>query len=155
MMMIFNDLLDCKLEDFAVATLLDPRYKSFRFKYADRWMRGRFTRQQGGNGDFFLADDSDDEEILPTCAQESEKEEDELAQYLALPDAKKDVDLREWLSRKSKFPHLSRMARQFLAAPASTAGVERAFSAVTSMHSDLKKQREEGTIEHTLMAAMN
>ncbi|KAK3241847.1 hypothetical protein CYMTET_48412 [Cymbomonas tetramitiformis] len=29
----FNQLLDCKLEDFAVSTLLDPRYKSFKFKY--------------------------------------------------------------------------------------------------------------------------
>ncbi|KAK3237850.1 hypothetical protein CYMTET_52109 [Cymbomonas tetramitiformis] len=36
----FNDLLDCKLEDFAIATLLDPRYKSFKFKYAGKWMRG-------------------------------------------------------------------------------------------------------------------
>ncbi|KAK3254087.1 hypothetical protein CYMTET_33027 [Cymbomonas tetramitiformis] len=38
----FNDLLDCKLEGFAVATLLDPRHKSFKFKYVEKWMRGVF-----------------------------------------------------------------------------------------------------------------
>ncbi|KAK3246057.1 hypothetical protein CYMTET_44395 [Cymbomonas tetramitiformis] len=42
---VFNDLMDCKLEDFAVATLLDPRHKSFKFKYAEKWMRGRFTKK--------------------------------------------------------------------------------------------------------------
>ncbi|KAK3288020.1 hypothetical protein CYMTET_4476 [Cymbomonas tetramitiformis] len=39
-------LMDCKLEDFVVATMLDPRYKSFKFKYAGRWMRGRLTLKQ-------------------------------------------------------------------------------------------------------------
>ncbi|KAK3262551.1 hypothetical protein CYMTET_28599, partial [Cymbomonas tetramitiformis] len=42
----FNSLMDCKLEDFVVATMLDPRYKSFKFKYAGRWMRGRLTLKQ-------------------------------------------------------------------------------------------------------------
>ncbi|KAK3279498.1 hypothetical protein CYMTET_12623 [Cymbomonas tetramitiformis] len=42
----FNRLLDCKLEDFAVSTLLDPRYKSFKFKYSEKWMRGKFTEKQ-------------------------------------------------------------------------------------------------------------
>ncbi|KAK3246361.1 hypothetical protein CYMTET_44098 [Cymbomonas tetramitiformis] len=48
-----------------------------------------------------------------------------------------------------------KMARQFLGVPASTAGVERAFSSVTFMHSDLRKSLAEGTIQHSLMAAMN
>ncbi|KAK3270098.1 hypothetical protein CYMTET_21491 [Cymbomonas tetramitiformis] len=42
----FNGLYDSKLEDFAVSTLLDPRYKSFKFKYAENWMRGHFSRKQ-------------------------------------------------------------------------------------------------------------
>ena len=36
----FSHLMDCKLEDFCVATFLDPRYKSFNFKNATKWMRG-------------------------------------------------------------------------------------------------------------------
>ncbi|KAK3236766.1 hypothetical protein CYMTET_53112 [Cymbomonas tetramitiformis] len=91
----FNDLMECKLEDFCVATFLDPRYKNFDFKSLDRWNTGE--------------------------------------------------DL----------PYLSKMVRQFLAAPASTAGVERAFTACGHMHSDLRKSLKEGAIEHSLMAAMN
>ncbi|KAK3287693.1 hypothetical protein CYMTET_4810 [Cymbomonas tetramitiformis] len=36
----FYELMDCKLEDYCVATILDPRYKSFNFKCANSWMKG-------------------------------------------------------------------------------------------------------------------
>ncbi|KAK3269756.1 hypothetical protein CYMTET_21817 [Cymbomonas tetramitiformis] len=36
----FSDLMDSKLEDFACATLLDPRHKNFKFKNCNRWMKG-------------------------------------------------------------------------------------------------------------------
>ncbi|KAK3284176.1 hypothetical protein CYMTET_8161 [Cymbomonas tetramitiformis] len=39
----FTNLLDCKLEDFCIATFLDPRYKSFNFKFATRWMQGELV----------------------------------------------------------------------------------------------------------------
>ncbi len=39
----FNELQVCKLEDFAVATLLDPRQKNFKFKYVNKWMQGSFA----------------------------------------------------------------------------------------------------------------
>ncbi|KAK3248922.1 hypothetical protein CYMTET_41635 [Cymbomonas tetramitiformis] len=42
----FNDLMDCKLEDFCVATFLDPRYKHFSFKYLARWARGTMTAEK-------------------------------------------------------------------------------------------------------------
>eukprot|EP00854_Cymbomonas_tetramitiformis_P016835 gene16835-biopygen17371 len=41
----FKDFMDCKLEDFAVATVCDPRYKSFAFKSATSWMRGELTME--------------------------------------------------------------------------------------------------------------
>ncbi|KAK3284974.1 hypothetical protein CYMTET_7393 [Cymbomonas tetramitiformis] len=43
----FNTFMDCKLEDFAMATFLDPQRKSFKFKYVNRWKRGTLTGQQG------------------------------------------------------------------------------------------------------------
>ncbi|KAK3247827.1 hypothetical protein CYMTET_42685 [Cymbomonas tetramitiformis] len=43
----FNDLMECKLEDLAVATGLDPRYKSFKFKFVEKWNRGNFTPSVG------------------------------------------------------------------------------------------------------------
>ncbi|KAK3247678.1 hypothetical protein CYMTET_42829 [Cymbomonas tetramitiformis] len=39
----FNDFMDCKLEDFSVATFCDPRYKQFTFKNFTRWKRGTLT----------------------------------------------------------------------------------------------------------------
>ncbi|KAK3288288.1 hypothetical protein CYMTET_4228 [Cymbomonas tetramitiformis] len=42
----FTNLLDCKLEDFCIATFLDPRYKSFNFKFATRWMQGELTKEK-------------------------------------------------------------------------------------------------------------
>ncbi|KAK3274758.1 hypothetical protein CYMTET_17067 [Cymbomonas tetramitiformis] len=38
--------MDCKVEGFSVATILDPRYKSFKFKCANKWMRGNLTREK-------------------------------------------------------------------------------------------------------------
>ncbi|KAK3246767.1 hypothetical protein CYMTET_43706 [Cymbomonas tetramitiformis] len=180
---------DCKLEDFAVATLLDPRYKSFKFKFSERWMRGQLTLKQveswatnifvkdwkpastedaseeaaaakmqkarEASQTSFL-DDSDEE-----CEPESVVLEDtpvlnELQSYLSLPDAKADINVQQWWRKHiADFPTLEKMARQFLGVPASTAGVERAFSAVTFMHSDLRKRLAEGTIQHSLMVAMN
>ena len=39
--------------------------------------------------------------------------------------------------------------------PASTAGVERVFSAAGKMHSDLRKSMQDSTLEHSLFAAFN
>ena len=41
------------------------------------------------------------------------------------------------------------------AAPASSAGVERVFSAAGKMHGDLQKAAKDSTLEHSLFAAFN
>ena len=47
------------------------------------------------------------------------------------------------------------MVEQYFAAPASSAGVERVFSAAGKMHSDLQKSAKDATLEHSLFAAFN
>ena len=49
------------------------------------------------------------------------------------------------------------MVKQFLAAPASSAGVERVFSAAGKMHDDLdlRKSMSDGMLKHSLIAAFN
>eukprot|EP00854_Cymbomonas_tetramitiformis_P034287 gene34287-biopygen23875 len=155
----YNGLADCKLEDFIVSTLLDPRYKAFNFKHAKRWLKGKFTREKAF--DWITKAWDIDWKPKPVAAEEpppaqSESEEmDELRKYFAFPDAKPDVDpVVWWKAHLSELPNLARMARQLLVVPASTAGVERAFSVVSSIHGDLRKSLQEGTIQHTLMAAM-
>ena len=67
--------------------------------------------------------------------------------YFALPDAHLVADPLEWWPRHEKLlPSLSRMARQFLGVPASSAAVERLFSGVGK---DFAKQRQ-GMTEQTL-----
>ena len=50
---------------------------------------------------------------------------------------------------------LAKMVKQYFAAPASSAGVERVFSAAGKMHTDLKKSAKYTTLEHSLFAAFN
>ena len=81
-------------------------------------------------------------------------EVDELEEYLAAPLASTEIDLLQWWkNRECRWPKLAKMAKQFLAAPASTAGVERVFSAAGRMHDDMRKAMKDSTLEHSLFAA--
>ena len=59
-----------------------------------------------------------------------------------------------WPVRRRQVPR-SKMAKQYLAPPASSAGVERVFSAAGKMHGDLQKSAKDSTLEHSLFAAFN
>jgi len=50
---------------------------------------------------------------------------------------------------------VSKMARQFLGCPATSAGTERLFSGAGKMHSDLAAAMEAGTLQHMLMVGSN
>ena len=50
-----------------------------------------------------------------------------------MPDLDDDV-LQWWRVREIKWPQLAKMVKQYFAAPASSAGVERLFSAAGKMH---------------------
>ena len=60
-----------------------------------------------------------------------------------------------WKMKETKWPQLAKMVKQYLAAPASSAGVERVFSAAGKMHDDLRKSEKDSTLEHSLFAAFN
>ena len=82
---------------------------------------------------------------------------DELEEYLADPEKPEiDVNVLLWWKEKSaKWPRLAKMVKQYFAAPASSAGVERVFSAAGKMHGDLSKSAKDSTLEHSLFAAFN
>lgn len=102
-------------------------------------------------------DDSDLEpepepSVLPTS---------EVEKYLALPqlplqrNGKDTNPLEWWKMHVHELPHLAKMARQFLAMPASSAGPERLFSAAGKMHDDQKKNTKEDTLSMMLEVKMN
>ena len=69
-----------------------------------------------------------------------------------------DIEIKVLEYRKAKeyqWPALAKMVKQYFAAPASSAGVERVFSAAGKMHGDLQKSAKDSTLEHSLFAAFN
>mmetsp|Transcript_38213 Transcript_38213/g.76561 ORF Transcript_38213/g.76561 Transcript_38213/m.76561 type:complete len:130 (-) Transcript_38213:69-458(-) len=46
-----------------------------------------------------------------------------------------------WQAKESKWPALAKMVKQYFAAPASSASVERVFSAAGKMHGDLHRSQ--------------
>jgi len=82
---------------------------------------------------------------------------DELELYLSDPE-EPSIDVKVllwWKEKEVKWPNLAKMVKQYFAAPASSAGVERVFSAAGRMHGDLSKSAKDTTLEHSLFAAFN
>jgi len=106
----------------------------------------------------FTAKPTSVEEVVVTQVRDC----DEVERYLRLPKIPlqtssghdKDI-LYWWKTHSSEFPNLSKMARQFLASPASSTSAERLFSAAGKMHDDLKKSTSEDTLEDMLDVAKN
>ena len=87
---------------------------------------------------------------------------EELDAYLVLPQAHhvtksgEDFSILSWWKEHSHmFPNLSKMARQYLALPASSAGVERLFSAAGRMNSSFRKSTTEESLEVQLVVYQN
>ena len=96
-----------------------------------------------------------EEQAVPAVITEVDK-------YLALPQMRalspsgvEANPLEWWAGHESVIPHLAKMARQFLALPASSAGPERLFHAAGRMHDDLKKSTKDTTMEHVLNVYAN
>ena len=86
----------------------------------------------------------------------------EVDKYLALPQQRAILSNGEeaspldwWRGYSDTLPHLAKMARQFLALPASSAGPERLFHAAGRMHDDMKKRTLDTTPEHALNVYAN
>ena len=60
-----------------------------------------------------------------------------------------------WQQRDHRFPYLNKMAQQYLACPATSAGVEHLFSAAGLTFSDLAQAMKEGTLRARLIAGYN
>ena len=60
-----------------------------------------------------------------------------------------------WKKHASHLPHVAKMARQYLAAPATSAAVERLFSRAGRYHDALKKNTKDTNIETLLLVACN
>jgi hypothetical protein len=82
--------------------------------------------------------------------------EEEFQSYLRVPaiDGEDNV-LRWWQEHEGRFPRMARMARQYLAVPASSASVERLFSSVGLVKSDLREKLLDSTTIDIMFAKHN
>ena len=58
-------------------------------------------------------------------------------------------------ANEPRWPRLTKMVKQYFSAPASSAGVERVFSAADKMHSDLRKSLGDSSLQHSIFACFN
>ncbi|KAK3234764.1 hypothetical protein CYMTET_54987 [Cymbomonas tetramitiformis] len=171
------DLVLADGSDCIVSTLLDPRFKNWDFDGCNIYDGGNMTRDramsllrtawtnfkptvaaEAARSPAVQASDPrsfGEASFLrkKTGASTPVVKKDQLDCYLSLPqEANEDgFDVMVWWNEKAKdLPDVFRMALQFLGCPATTAGVERTFSAAGRMHDDLRKNTEEDTLEHML-----
>ena len=90
---------------------------------------------------------------ISICSVQYERTVTDVLQWWKLRDHDKPADSAT--GRPEDLPHLARMAHQWLGYPATSAGVERLFSAPGKMHHDLKGSMEDGSLEHSLIARAN
>jgi hypothetical protein len=85
-------------------------------------------------------------DVDPSCVSG----QTELNAYMQVQQLSNDTDpLMWWKQHQQEFPRLVRMARQYLAVPASSASPERLFSSVGLVKSDLR-----GRLETTMIDVM-
>jgi hypothetical protein len=173
------------LEDIVVSTLLDPRFRRIESQRGFReWNNDSLTKEvcMGWLSTAFEADwkssasGPSQAPVARTVAPAPSKRPrmdlgsllggldeapiiqlDELERYFAMPSVPFNTDvLAWWKAHGNSFPaNLEKMARQFLAHPATSASVERLFSKAGKLHDDQKKSTKEDSIGHALMASIN
>ena len=82
--------------------------------------------------------------------------QNEVDVYFGLPDVPLGTDpLLWWPKHEKKLPNLSRMARQFLSCPASSASAERVFSLAGRLYNDYAQNLTEQNLEERMWAKIN
>jgi hypothetical protein len=82
--------------------------------------------------------------------------EQELQEYFTLPSLSMATNtLHWWKANQKDFPRLARMAREFLATPATSACLERSFSAAGLAFDNLRQAMAEGNLEKLMWAKVN
>ena len=177
----FNNPTADVVEDWVVATYLDPRFKNMDFPRFSSWLKGTLTKAKAVSylrtawnnfappppsvraPETVATPPKDSMDSMAAsfygmaagsgCMDVDVVKEEEIDMYLRTPAAPPDTDpLLWWKLNAYQMPNVARMARQYLAMPASTAGVERVFSKVGRMHDDQKKSTCEVTLQQDSMA---
>jgi hypothetical protein len=139
---------------YSVATILDPRLKLEYYK-KHKWDKRWIAESKKILSDLYERhyapstteteehidneDDDNDDVFLHLYSHDQVEKPDELEAHLTSPVVHRETDVLQWWKlHEAEFPHLSRMARDYMAIPATSVPVERAFSMGASL---ISKQR--------------
>ena len=163
------------LKLMVIATLLDPRFKSFEFplhggrqcalqtlrqEFTSKWERARAEQPVAKPAPqktddfgalFGCADVASSSSVAASVAHSLS----ELEEYLEQPPAPNQTDVLSYWREQTQWPSLQRMARQYLCMPATSAGVERLFSRASLTYGDLRTCLSEENLSNILFAAYN
>ena len=80
----------------------------------------------------------------------------EIQKYFELEPASGSTNILDWWAGKEEeFPCLSKMARQYLGCPATSASAERLFSIAGRMYDDLRHRLDPQLLEEMMWARIN
>ena len=120
--------------------------------------RGRHVNRRKTSAASFFANSDDGEDSEGEGEGDGPSPEDELKEYLAVPQIKYKTEndaLQWWKDNEERFPNVAVMARQYLGCPASSASVERLFSQVGIAFSVKRKSASAETLESIMFASAN
>lgn len=124
-----------------------------RAKTAEEKLLGDVRQKTVTPNDFF---DVEEEVVEEQGTKQQITAQEEIERYLKLEQQKMSTDVLDWWSKHEKeFPRTSRMARQYLAIPATSACVERFFSAAGLAFDDLRQAMTEHNLEALMWAKFN
>ena len=115
-------------------------------------------RRTVSSASIFEEDSPGPTDASPAPEPKTQPHEDEVKAYLALPQIpnKNEWSGLEWWEENEKyFPNLAVMARQYLGCPATSATVERLFSAVGIFFSKKRRNTKAETLQNLTFAKMN
>lgn len=119
---------------YAIATVMDPRAK-YQWWVDEEWEEEYVTQGKTAVKNEWQSKYKPiiDDDVMPTpgfCLFRPRARQDQLEEYVAEAPADETVNvLHYWRSRDPQWPELARMARRYMAIPASSAPSERCFSA--------------------------
>jgi hypothetical protein len=149
---------------YAIAVILDPRLKTNYYR-ANKWERhlvaqsknallraveayGTGEEPRSGQADAVVHLGRMDQEIFQDWKRRRVEEECEMKSYLAIRTASPGENVLEWWKYHSgEYPCLARIARDYLAIPATSVPAERVFSGGADLVTDKRGSLNEDTIQ--------
>lgn len=160
-----NHYWEVPQEQGMLAALLDPRFKELRFASNSLRIRTQEQLKSAYQEMKNLTSNEDQEsELQPVSSnsllarmfQNDAISIDEVANYLALPKIHHDdCPLTWWRINKTRFPVLSKLARKYLAIPATSTPNERLFSEAGNIMTIKKTQLAPNMLENLVFCKKN